>query len=115
MDELQTIREALEDYKVNKDWHLGEVALAALSRLEARAAEWPDMTKIIGQIDESIHYDKTFPSLECWKTKEDTVSIIIGQYAYRYSEDIRKDRDEWKKLSMDFLDIIQGKLKGDKK
>lgn len=29
-------------------------------------------------------------------------SVIIGQYAYRYCEEIRKDRDEWKKLALSF-------------
>jgi len=110
MDELQTIREALEDYKINKDWHLGEVALAALSRLEAFASEWPDAQEIAKRVIEAAHQNIDTDEIDSTEA-----TALVGQYAYRYSEDIRKDRDEWKKLSMDFLDIIQGKLKEDGK
>lgn len=35
---------------------------------------------------------------------------LIGQYAYRYSEDIRKERDYWRKLAMDFHDAVHAEV-----
>ena len=47
MDELQTIREVLEEFAEDGPRPGLTVALAALSRLEARAAEMPDVKAII--------------------------------------------------------------------
>jgi hypothetical protein len=104
MDELQTIREALEDYKINKDWHLGEVALAALSRLEAFASEWPDAQEIAKRVIEAAHQNIDTDEIDSTEA-----TALIGQYAYRYSEDIRKDRDEWRDLAKDFALAVQSK------
>lgn len=37
-------------------------------------------------------------------------AALIGQYAYRYSEDIRKERDYWRKLAMDFHDAVHAEV-----
>jgi hypothetical protein len=129
MDELQTIREALkafddENFHNGNDCTLSSAALGAIERLEARAASFATANESAKEIAETID------SSMLWLDKEIStvygpctpprvqldkaiplISDAISRYAYRYSEDIRKERDEWKKLSMDFLDIIQGKLK----
>ena len=43
-------------------------------------------------------------------------AVLIGQYAYRYSEEIRKDRDYWKgkveALRKDLDSIVEGAPRG---
>lgn len=88
MDELQTIREVLEEFAEDGPRPGLTVALAALSRLEARAAEMPDVKAII-------------KAIRIGNLSEAEAGALIGHYARLYSEDIRKERDEWKQLSMD--------------
>ena len=96
MDELQTIRKTLwraKDCNV-EGW---DKALAALSRLEAIATEIPDTAKLAAQIRDD-------------KIGDNHAGMLIGQYAYRYSEDIRKDRDEWKALAEGYVKAVGGLL-----
>lgn len=39
----------------------------------------------------------------------EVAAAMIGQYAYQYSEDIRKDRDEWKALALHFVNSVNDK------
>jgi len=108
MDELQTIRGALEsivsalvarkgtpdELKVSiYDTVALKDSLAALSRLEAHAAEMPDTKGL-------IHLIKTE------QIGDGDAGLLIGQYAYRYSEDIRKDRDKWRSLAADYAGAV---------
>ena len=93
MDELQTIREALEEFAEDGPRPGLTVALAALSRLEARARTNIDTADIVERI---------------WKHELLPIdsAALIGQYAYRYCEEIRKDRDHWRKLVIDVYDTV---------
>ena len=42
------------------------------------------------------------------------VGALIGQYAYRYTEDIRKDRDYWKDTATAFHDAIHQHIENHK-
>jgi len=117
MDELQTIRDALEYANSfgEEQTDIYSKALAALSRLEALAAEVPDAKEII---DEAMNLgaqeeEATF-SIRDWKKEESILAARIGQYAYRYSEDIRKDRDYWKNIVESCGDIIQASIENHK-
>ena len=88
MDDLRTIREVLEEFAEDGPRQGITVALEALSRLEARAAEMPDVKAII-------------KAIRIGNLSEAEAGALIGHYARLYSEDIRKERDEWKQLSMD--------------
>ena len=115
MDELQTIREALRLMGALVQWsHHRQTmndALEALSRLEVRAAEWPDLSKVIDKImNKAVVLDQSGTANE-WIAAKDLAILEISQYAYRYSEDIRKDRDEWKAMAEQFSAVIMKKLK----
>ena len=104
MNELQTIRDALElGHQLAEDHAFLGIcsktteALAALSRLEALAAEMPDVKAII-------------KAIRTGNLSEAEAGALIGHYARLYSEDIRKDRDEWKQLSMDLAVIAAEKI-----
>ena len=102
MEELKQIRKALEvsqrHYQENmagadlpQDSPLLDKAFVALARLEAREAEITDAASIANDIfcdgfnaGRNIPHDHKGPM---------EYAAIIGQYAYRYSEDIRKERD----------------------
>ena len=106
MDELQTIREALkafddENFHNGNDCTLSSAALGAMERLEARAAEMPDASGLVRRIRGNI---------ENVALTHSESAAEIGQYAYRYSEDIRKDRDYWKKIAMAFHDAVHQHL-----
>ena len=103
MDELQTIREVLEEFAENGPRPGLTVALAALSRLEARAAEMPDTAEIIESIRGVFPHDGMLLSRE-------ECGALIGQYAYRYSEDIRKDRDEWRAFAVRLAGELNDKI-----
>ena len=97
MDWLQTIREVLEEFAENGPGQGLTVALEALSHLEAPAAEMPDVKAII-------------KTIRIGNLSEAEAGALIGHYARLYSEDIRKDRDEWKQLSMDLAVIAAEKI-----
>lgn len=105
MDELQMIRKTLwraKDCNV-EGW---DKALDALSRLEAREAEWPDLSKVIDKImTKAAALDQSGTANE-WIAAKDLAILEISQYAYRYSEDIRKDRDEWKALAEGYVKAV---------
>ena len=115
MNELQTIREALEMANMNliyipdpldEKQKKVDKALSALAILEASEAEMPDTAKLIERIRRGINPNgKGLPlsSAEC--------GAAIGQYAYRYSEDIRKDRDYWKSIAQAFHDAVHKHIK----
>ena len=111
MDDLQTIREVLEYYcehAISMDKDRIENALAALSCLEARAAEMPDAIELVKKIRQGKWHKLSFeipPYFEI-DLSDKKAAIEIGQYAYRYSEDIRKDRDYWKDTATAFHDAI---------
>jgi hypothetical protein len=94
-DELSVIREYIESMprKSITDKASQSKALAALSRLEARAAEMPDAASLAN----SIRFDDF---------DTNSAAALIGQYAYRYSEDIRKDRDAWRSLAADYAGAV---------
>lgn len=96
MDELQTIREALEyaDSFGEEQTDIYTKALAALSRLEARAAEMPEARRLISKIRKGNEVDGVYQ----FSTLDREAAAMIGQYAYRYSEAVREDRDYWKSL-----------------
>lgn len=98
MDELQAIREALEYCRDELNAHIAGSALAALSRLEARAAETPDAKAII-------------KAIRIGNLSEAEAGALIGHYARLYSEDIRKDRDYWKGIVKALHDVIDIHLK----
>jgi hypothetical protein len=109
MDELQTIREALvwiqdfgrsfvDNEAADRCASKARDALAALARLEALAGEMPDTAELAARIRGD-------------KIGDNHAGMLIGQYAYRYSEDIRKDRDEWKAMAEDFARAIMAKAK----
>lgn len=110
MDELQTIRAYFDGIESAAYPYISpETALAALSRLEARAAEWPDTAELVDKIREGRSIDNgEFIETE-YDNSLDVCGTLIGQYAYRYSEDIRKDRDEWRDLAKDFALAVQSK------
>lgn len=112
MDELQTIREALdsianswasrqgtdmENTLTNADAGSLMQAFAALSHLEARESEWPDTKAII-------------KAIRTGNLSESEAGAYIGHYAFLYSEDIRKDRDEWKALAEGYEEAVSGLL-----
>jgi len=116
MDELQTIREAIKHLAAisAEVWQDGDKnkatsALAALSRLEDRALEMPDAIKIAAKAmgTGGIGSDRQIEALR-------ELAAEIGQYAYRYSEDIRKDRDYWQKIAMAFHDAVHQHLENHK-
>jgi hypothetical protein len=103
MDELSVIRKTLwraKDCNV-EGW---AESLDALTNLESRA--------LLGEpeIVERIR-ERSSPGTEGrggwgYNLMDIECGALIGQYAYRYSEDIRKERDYWKKLAMDFHDAV---------
>ena len=109
MDELQTIREALEYANSfgEEQTDIYSKALAALSRLEARAAEMPDTSKIVWEIDRICNDPEHKAPND---SRVDEASALIGQYAYRYSEDIRKDRDEWRAFAVRLAGELNDKI-----
>ena len=107
MDELQTIREVLEEFAEDGPRPGLTVALAALSRLEARAAEMPDTSKIVWEIDRICNDPEHKAPND---SRVDEASALIGQYAYRYSEDIRKDRDEWRAFAVRLAGELNDKI-----
>lgn len=125
MDELQTIREALESQAkvleaidglstVTENIKCNDLALEALSRLEARTAEMPDCGKIADRAmmkGAALEMDDSSTGNE-WIEVKNRFSAEIGQYAYRYSEDIRKDRDYWKGFAIQFHDTIHKHIEG---
>jgi hypothetical protein len=119
MNELQTIREALKladnrAFEEGNDCGPFALALEALDVLEAREASFATAGEIVDIIQEEImevggEYIHKISSIEG--------ETLIGQYAYRYSEDIRKDRDYWKKTAESLHDAILQHVenhKGDK-
>jgi hypothetical protein len=94
MNELQTIREALEYCRSELNAHVAGPALDAIDMLEAREASFATAGEIANSIIDNRAPDRT------------VCASLIGQYAYRYSEDIRKDRDYWKKTAESLHDAI---------
>jgi hypothetical protein len=121
MDELQMIREALDlGHQLAEDHAFLGIcaktteALAALSCLETLAAEMPDTSKIVWEIDRICNDPEHKAPND---SRVDEAGVLIGQYAYRYSEDIRKDRDYWQKTAIAFHDAVHQHIenhKGDK-
>ena len=119
MDELQTIREALEYCRDELNAHIAGSALDALSRLEASAASFATAEEIAKTVAETIDnsmlwLDKKIstvygpcnpPRVQLDKAIP-LISDAIGQYAYRYSEEIRKDRDDWRSLAEGWADAV---------
>ena len=111
MNELQTIREALGKLYAENAIVIGP-ALSALDILEAREAELPDTAKLIERIREPRIFDLSIgPD---YKMTSARAAAAIGQYAYRYSEDIRKDRDYWQKTAMAFHDAVHQHIENHK-
>ena len=113
MNELQTIREALEQLD---SWRQ-EGALEALSILEARMS-----ARMSAMLDSSQIADlalnrgaameaRDHTSCDEWIEARRVIGAEIGQYAYRYSEDIRKDRDYWQKTATAFHDAVHQHIK----
>lgn len=121
--------DAVADEKnpMTRNYQANSEALEALARLEAREAEMAvaptqtkeelqaaardycdgfDLAKIVDRIREQATpgtegrggWGYNLMDIEC--------EALIGQYAYRYSEDIRKERDEWKALAEKFRDAV---------
>ena len=72
-------------------------ALAALSRLEALAAEMPDVKAII-------------KAIRTGNLSEAEAGALIGHYARLYSEDIRKDRDDWRAFAVRLAGELNDKI-----
>jgi hypothetical protein len=124
MNELQTIREALEYCRDELKAHVAGPALEALARIVVREASFAtaeDRAKEVAEtIDNSmLRLDKqistvygpvTPPRVQLDKAIP-LISFAMSQYAYRYSEDIRKDRDYWQKTAMAFHDAVHQHIK----
>jgi hypothetical protein len=97
MDELKVIREAIEDAaECNLSSGEAAIALEALARLEAVAFEFKSADEVARDIVCTHYLDSEISE----------ASASISRYAYRYSEDIRKERDEWKALATKFRDAV---------
>ena len=98
MNELQTIREAAEKLEdvvmAPAGWTIVDEIKKALAILEAREASFATAEEIVGSIIDNRAPDRAI------------CAALIGQYAYRYSEDIRKDRDYWKKTAESLHDAL---------
>ena len=99
MDELETIRDALEYANSfgEEQTDIYSKALAVLSRLEARAAEMPDVKAII-------------KAIRTGNLSEAEAGALIGHYARLYSEDIRKDRDDWRAFAVRLAGELNDKI-----
>jgi len=117
-DELRQIRELIDNAfvqlpqgAINARDGL-EKAFTLINRLEASENDWQGTEIIISRIYNSLQLAK---SAEEFKRAFDEGGALIGQYAYRYSEEIRKDRDYRKRLTMDFHDAVNAEAEKRKK
>ena len=105
--EIRAINAKLNDIVMSPEgWNIVDevdaalATLEALVRLEAREAELVlDTAEIVERIRGVLPHDGMLLSRE-------ECGALIGQYAYRYSEDIRKERDKWKALAEKFRDAV---------
>lgn len=131
---LLTVRAANEEERRDRD-RIGALVLTALDGLESGAAagrcpickcavdeegngqhsadcvdfratlgEWYKMRK-----GEALDAQGLANNIRFEDFDTDTAAAAIGQYAYRYSEDIRKDRDEWKAMAVQYADAVKAK------
>jgi hypothetical protein len=110
MDELDKIRRALEWANARYDETTMVLdALEALTNFESRALLGePEIIERIRAMDR----DPDSPGKFRYGTPY--CGALIGQYAYRYSEGIQKERDYWKALAMDFHDAVHAEAEKQK-
>jgi hypothetical protein len=108
MDELKQIRNYIEGCprKSITDKRDRSIALEALTRLEAQS--YLGGAEIVARIRSEDINNPASPRL--YRYGEPYCGALIGQYAYRYSEDIRKERDLWQGLAMQFHDAVHAEV-----
>jgi hypothetical protein len=121
MTEMKELRRLLEklygEITTSNQWSIVEAIRREIGNIECRRNE-PiiDILKTIEQIREmkpGMPIDNGEYIETEYEHSPETCGALIGQYAHKYSQYIRKDRDEWKDLAMGFLDAVQAKLKGE--